>query len=407
MVDTTPEKIGPYRILEPIGEGGMGQVYVAERREPVRQKVAIKVIKPGMDSREVLARFDAERHALALMDHHNVSRVIDAGMMENGRPYFVMELVLGHPITEFCDRNHLAIEDRLELFYQVCRGVQHAHQKGVIHRDIKPSNVIVTVNNQEPIPKIIDFGIAKAMGAELTQKTYFTYAGQIIGTPHYMSPEQAESHPTDVDTRSDIYSLGVLLYELLTGRTPLTKEDFKEAGLEQMLQMIRVSEPVRPSTAITKLEQEKITTVSENRRATARRLSHVLTGDLDWMVMKALEKDRSRRYETANAFAMDVRRYLRGETITATPPTLRYQMRKFAKRHKGPLIASSLITCSLVAGLIASLWQADRARFEAKRAKEAEQVAINAAVEALEEREKARKQKEIAEEQERVSEKRS
>ncbi len=401
--DLKGKTIGPYRLYERLGEGGMGQVYVAEQRSPIRRRVAIKLIKPGMDSREVLARFDAERQALALMDHPNIARVLDGGMMENGRPYFVMDLVLGLPITEYCDRHKLNVEDRLELFHQVCLGIQHAHQKGIIHRDIKPSNVVVALNHGQPIPKVIDFGIAKAMGAELTQKTYFTFTGQIVGTPHYMSPEQAESHPSDIDTRSDIYSLGVLLYELLTGQPPISHDRFNDVGLEEMLRLIRDHDPVRPSLLLARLDQNTVFRITSNRGIATGRLSHLLRGDLDWLVMKALEKDRSRRYETANSLAMDVRGYLRNEPITATPPTARYRLGKFIRRHRGPIAASCAVVFVLLGGLVASLWQAARANEEAARAQTAEALALSnleiAAEQrriALEEKDKAKKAQEFA-----------
>mgnify|MGYP000916168451 FL=1 len=310
--------IGPYKLLEEIGEGGMGVVYMAEQAHPIRRRVALKVIKPGMDSRQVLARFEAERQALALMDHHNIARVLDAGTTASGRPYFVMELVRGLPITDYCDRENLAIRDRLELFVLVCRAVQHAHQKGVIHRDLKPSNVLITVLDGVPVPKVIDFGIAKATGGGLTERTLFTGFHQLVGTPLYMSPEQADLSSADVDTRSDIYSLGVLLYELLTGCTPFDPETLRQAAFDEMRRILREEEPPRPSTRLSRLG-ETLSTVSARRGSDPRRLDRAVRGELDWIVMKALEKDRRRRYETANDFAADVMRFLTDRPVEACP----------------------------------------------------------------------------------------
>ena len=311
--------IGPYKLLEQIGEGGMGVVFMAEQTQPIQRKVALKIIKPGMDTQQVIARFEAERQALALMDHPNIARVLDAGTTESGRPYFVMELVRGVPVTDYCDRHRLSIRERLELFVTICQAVQHAHQKGIIHRDLKPTNVLVTQHDGRPLVKVIDFGVAKATGQKLTEKTLFTGFAQLIGTPLYMSPEQAELSAPDVDTRSDIYSLGVLLYELLTGSTPFESERLKAAAFDEMRRIIREEEPPRPSTRISTLAQQAISTVSEKRNSDPRHLSRLFQGELDWIVMKTLEKDRNRRYETASALAADVEHYLARRTGAGLP----------------------------------------------------------------------------------------
>ena len=336
-------QIGPYKLLQKIGEGGMGVVHMAEQVAPVRRKVALKIIKPGMDTREVIARFEAERQALALMDHHNIARVFDAGATEAGRPYFVMELVRGVPITEYCDQNNLPVHERLELFVTVCHAVQHAHQKGIIHRDIKPSNVLVTLHDGRPVPKVIDFGVAKAIGEQLTDKTLFTQFAQMVGTPLYMSPEQAELTGQDVDTRGDIYSLGVMLYELLTGTTPLERGRIKQAALEEIRRIIREEDPPSPSMRLSTTAGETQTAVAAHRRVDVPGLSRLVRGDLDWIVMKALEKDRARRYETANAFALDVQRYLADEPVLACPPSAGYRLRKFARRNKARLAVVGLV----------------------------------------------------------------
>jgi serine/threonine-protein kinase len=333
--------IGPYKLLEQIGEGGFGVVFMAEQAAPVRRKVALKVLKPGMDSRQVSARFEAERQALALMDHPNIARVLDGGQTSSGRPYFVMDLVKGLPITEYCDQARLALRERLELFVHLCQAVQHAHQKGIIHRDLKPSNVLVTVHDTRPVVKVIDFGIAKALGQELTDKTLFTGFAQMIGTPLYMSPEQAGQSGLDVDTRSDIYSLGVLLYELLTGTTPFDKERLRTVGYDELRRIIREEEPPRPSTRISTLGQAA-TTASANRKSDPKQLSRLFRGELDWIVMKALEKDRNRRYDSANGFAADVGRYLADEPVQACPPSAWYRSRKFARRNKRRLAVAAL-----------------------------------------------------------------
>jgi tetratricopeptide (TPR) repeat protein len=334
--------IGPYKLLEQIGEGGFGVVFMAEQTEPIRRKVALKILKPGMDTRQVVARFEAERQALALMDHPNIARVLDGGQTASGRPYFVMDLVKGLPITEYCDQAQLAPRARLELFVHLCQAVQHAHQKGIIHRDLKPSNVLVTVHDTTPVVKVIDFGVAKALGQELTDKTLFTGFAQMIGTPLYMSPEQAGQSGLDIDTRSDIYSLGVLLYELLTGTTPFDKERLREVGYDELRRIIREEEPPRPSTRISTLAQAA-TAVASQRRSDPQRLSQLIRGELDWIVMKALEKDRGRRYETAGAFAADVQCYLKDEPVLACPPSAWYRFGKFTRRHKTALAVAGLI----------------------------------------------------------------
>jgi serine/threonine protein kinase len=363
--------IGPYKLLEQIGEGGFGIVFMAEQQQPVRRKVALKILKPGMDTRQVIARFEAERQALALMDHPHIAQVFDGGETPTGRPYFVMELVKGLPITDYCDQNRLPIRARVELFVSVCQAVQHAHQKGVIHRDMKPSNVLVTLHDGVPVVKVIDFGIAKATGQQLTEKTLFTAFAQLVGTPLYMSPEQAALSGLDVDTRSDIYSLGVLLYELLTGTTPFDKERLHQAGYEEICRIIREEEPPKPSTRISTLGQAT-TTVSANRKSDPKRLRQLFCGELDWIVMKALEKDRNRRYETASAFAADVLHYLHDEPVQACPPSAVYRLRKFARRHRGVLTIATVVAMALLVILIGQsvslrLLQRANARTEEQR----------------------------------------
>jgi serine/threonine protein kinase/WD40 repeat protein/tetratricopeptide (TPR) repeat protein len=351
------DRIGRYKLLQQIGEGGCGVVYMAEQEEPVRRRVALKVIKLGMDTRQVIARFEAERQALALMDHPNIAKVLDAGATETGRPYFVMELVKGVPITRYCDENNLSTATRLGLFVQVCQAIQHAHQKGIIHRDIKPSNVLVADHDGVPVPKIIDFGIAKATTDQrLTDKTLFTAFEQFIGTPAYMSPEQAKLSGLDIDTRSDIYSLGVLLYELLTGKTPFEAKRLLDAGLDEIRRIIREEEPVRPSTRLHTLDAAEQTTVAKHRQSDPPKLVHLLSGDLDWIVMKALEKDRGRRYETANGLAMDVQRHLRNEPVVARPPSAAYRLEKAFRRNKLAFIATSAVAAALIVGLGLSTW---------------------------------------------------
>jgi serine/threonine protein kinase/tetratricopeptide (TPR) repeat protein len=351
--------IGPYKLMEQIGEGGMGLVFVAEQQHPVRRRVALKVIKPGMDTRQVIARFEAERQALALMDHPSIAKVHDGGETATGRPYFVMELVKGVPITEYCDQNQVPVRDRLKLFLEVCQAVQHAHQKGIIHRDIKPSNVLVMSNDGTPLVKVIDFGVAKAIGQELTEKTIYTQFAQFVGTPLYMSPEQAGHSGVDVDTRTDIYALGVLLYELLTGTTPFDKERLRTADYDELRRIIREDEPPKPSTRISTLGQAA-TTISTQRQSEPKRLSRLIRGELDWIVMKALEKDRNRRYETANAFAADVQRYLVDEPVQACPPSAWYRFGKVTRQHRRGLALSACVL-AMVLGLASSgVWFAQQ-----------------------------------------------
>src|SRR3989440_8716293 len=355
--------IGPYKLLQVIGEGGMGTVFMAEQQQPVRRKVALKVIKPGMDTRQVIARFEAERQALAMMDHLNIARVLDVGATDSGRPYFVMELVHGVPITKYCDDNQLTPRQRLELFVPVCQAIQHAHQKGIIHRDIKPSNILVTLYDGKPVPKVIDFGVAKATEQPLTERTLFTQYGTMVGTLEYMSPEQAEMSALGVDTRSDIYSLGVLLYELLTGSTPLSHKRVREAAYAEILRMIKEEEPPRPSTRLSDLGEE-LASISAQRHMEPAKLSKLVKGELDWIVMKTLEKDRNRRYGTANGFAADVQRYLNDETVLACPPSTGDRLKEFLRRNKAALTTACLVGLALVGGIIGTTWGMNRAEQE-------------------------------------------
>ncbi|HEV8421923.1 MAG TPA: protein kinase, partial [Chthoniobacterales bacterium] len=354
-------RIGRYKLLQQIGEGGMGVVYMAEQEEPVRRRVALKIIKLGMDTRQVVARFEAERQALALMDHPNIARVIDGGATETGRPYFVMELVQGVPITDFCDKTKLSAKERLKLFVQLCQAVQHAHQKGIIHRDIKPSNVLVTLHDGVPVPKVIDFGIAKATNQKLTEKTLFTNFATMIGTPAYMSPEQAEMSGLDIDTRTDIYALGVLLYALMTGTTPFPEKRLRSLGYGEMQRVILEEEPERPSTRLSTMANEQKTIIARNCGEELASLNNLLKGDLDWIVMKCLEKDRQRRYETANGLASDIQRHLTNEPVIARPPSAAYRFRKLVRRNRLAVMCGTAVATALLAGVAVSTWLAIKA----------------------------------------------
>ncbi|MEM7232687.1 MAG: serine/threonine-protein kinase, partial [Planctomycetota bacterium] len=348
-------QIGPYKLLQTIGEGGFGVVYLAEQEKPIRRRVALKVIKAGMDTKAVIARFEAERQALAMMEHRNIARVLDAGATTTGRPFFVMELVKGVPITDYCDQAELSTPERLELFVELCRAIQHAHQKGIIHRDLKPSNVLVTLREDQPVVKVIDFGIAKATAQKLTEKTLFTAYGQMIGTPVYMSPEQAGMSELDVDTRSDVYSLGVLLYELLTGATPIDPESLRGAAFDEMQRLIREETPSKPSTRLSTLADDLRRSVAARRRSNPEELRKDCDGDLDWIVMKALEKERARRYESASAFAQDVERHLNSEPVSAVAPSASYRLQKFVQRNrKAVSVAASVALLLVVATTVSS-----------------------------------------------------
>lgn len=354
------DRIGRYKLLQQIGEGGCGVVYMAEQQEPVRRQVALKVIKLGMDTRSLIARFEAERQALALMDHANIAKVLDAGATERGRPFFVMELVRGTRITDYSDENQLSTNERLGLFVQVCQAIQHAHQKGIIHRDIKPSNILVTRHDGAPTPKVIDFGIAKATQQPLTDKTVFTAVDQFMGTPSYMSPEQANMNGAGIDMRSDIYSLGVLLYELLTGTTPFDPGSLRQRSLEEIRRIIREEEPARPSTRLSTMKAADLHEVAKRRRTEILKLPGVIRGDLDWIVMKCLDKNRDRRYETASNLASDVQRHLRHELVLARPPRLLYRLQKWVRRNKTVLMVIVAVFFGVMMGLLLALWLAYR-----------------------------------------------
>ena len=361
--------IGRYKLLQKLGEGGMGTVWMAEQREPVVRRVALKIIKAGMDTHEVVARFELERQALAMMDHPAIAKVLDAGATDSGRPYFVMELVRGVSVTSYCDEQKLGVPERLGIFTQICQAIQHAHQKGIIHRDIKPSNILVTLHDGVPVPKVIDFGIAKATQQELTDMTLFTQFSQFIGTPAYISPEQAETSGLDIDTRADIYSLGVLLYELLVGQTPFDPKEMMKGGLDALRRIIREKEPPRPSTKLNTLEGEARITAGKLRHTEAGTLAHQIRGDLDWIVMKCLEKDRTRRYDTANGLAADIQRHLANEPVIARPPSTAYRIQKAWQRNKLAFSAAAAVALALVVGIGVSIWQAavaTRARRDAQ-----------------------------------------
>ena len=381
---------GRYTLLEVLGEGGMGTVYRAGQTQPVKRQVALKLIKVGMDSRAVLARFDAERQALALMDYPNIARVYDGGSTEAGQPFFVMELVSGEPITEYCDRNRLPVRARLELFVSVCQAVQHAHQKGIIHRDLKPSNVMVTEVDGRPTPKIIDFGVAKATEQRLTDLS-LADTGAIVGTPTYMSPEQADPSSMDIDTRTDVYALGVILYELLVGSPPIDAKQFKRGAILEMLRMVREVDPPKPSTKVS--TSDALPSIAASRDVDPAHLKRSLQGDLDWIVMMALEKDRTRRYETANGFAADILRHLAHEPVVAAPPSRAYRLRKFVRKHRGAVIAATVVVLALltgIAGTTLGLIEAKRQEQEAKRQEQEAKRQAKIARDETAEKEKAR-----------------
>jgi serine/threonine protein kinase len=354
IMETPGAQIGHYTLLQQIGEGGMGTVYMADQKKPVMRRVALKIVKPGMNNGQVIARFEAERQALAMMDHPNIAKVLDAGTTNNGRPYFVMELVKGIPVTQYCDERRLTPKQRLELFVPICHAVQHAHQKGIIHRDLKPTNILVAEYDSKPVPMVIDFGLAKAFGQRLTEKTMFTQYGQILGTIDYMSPEQASFNQIDVDTRSDIYSLGVLLYELLTGETPFDKKRLRSAPFDELLQIIRQEEPPLPSRRLS--SHTSLPTIATNRKLDPKKLSVLVRGELDWIVMKAIDKERDRRYQSAASLAEDLRRYLDGEAVLACPPSASYQLHKFARRYRAVLASAVMVLAALLLGLAGTSW---------------------------------------------------
>ncbi len=378
-VESKRDQIGPYKILQKIAEGGMGAVFMAQQSEPIKRRVALKLIKAGRDTEQIIARFDAERQALAMMDHANIARIFDAGTTADGSPYFVMELVNGIPLTEYCDNNKLSIRERLELFVPVCKAVQHAHTKGIIHRDLKPSNVLVALYDGVPVPKVIDFGLAKATEHQLalTDKTMFTEFGQVVGTIQYMSPEQAEMNQLDIDTRTDVYSLGVMLYELLTGSTPLDDNTMKEQALLKVLELIRESEPPRPSTRLSG-SGDVISGVSDQRRIEPSRLQKLLRGELDWIVMKSLEKDRTRRYETPNDFAQDISNFLNDEAVTARPPSRGYRLQKLIRKNRGLFYSLGALASVLLAGVAVSTWFAVQANITANKLEESNEDLVEA-----------------------------